>query len=368
MAPLTPGSTQKFDFRTDSPFSVEESKFIILKYGEVKCTAAVRRAFGTKFFPKNPRKVPKQMIFQRVIDRFLQSASVRPAIPAGAPPTSEDDLKKVKDFLEANPKAHIREMVAPLEMSYGQIWTILRKKLKLRPYRPHLAQVLSPANMESRLAACTFWLGFAEEQFERILWSDEKWFVLHQAPSRKNDMVWAPENPHIVVPCKKAHGAKVMAWVGIVDGQVLPVHWFEGSVDGPTYLAMLQTVVWPAIRGRVTRRAFWFQQDGASPHCTGEVLAFLAAKFGDRVISRRTEHHWPPYSPDLNPLDFSFWSQAMSHVVRCQPTTLQELKEVVEDFASNFDPVMARSMARHTRKRAQLCVDQAGGHFEHLVK
>ena len=86
------------------------------------------------------------------------------------------------------------------------------------------------------------------------------------------------------------------------------------------------------------------------------------------MISRRTEHHWPPYSPDLNPLDFSFWSQAMSHVVRCQPTTLQELKEVVEDFASNFDPVKARSMARHTRKRAQLCVDQAGGHFEHLVE
>ena len=101
-----------------------------------------------------------------------------------------------------------------------------------------------------------------------------------------------------------------------------------------------------------------------SPHCTAEVLAFLAARFRDRVISRRTEHHWPPYSPDLNPLDFSFWSQAMSHVVRCQPTTLDQLKEVVEDFATNFDP----EKARHTRHRAQLCKDVAGGHFEHLVK
>ena len=47
-----------------------------------------------------------------------------------------------------------------------------------------------------------------------------------------------------------------MAWVGILAGQVLPVHWFEGSVDGPTYLDMLQTVVWPTIRRRATRRAY----------------------------------------------------------------------------------------------------------------
>ena len=85
--------------------------------------------------------------------------------------------------------------------------------------------------MESRLAACNFWLTFAEEQFERILWSDEKWFVLEQAPSGKNDVFWAPMNPNVVVPCKKAHGAKAMAWVGILDGKALPVHWFQGSVD-----------------------------------------------------------------------------------------------------------------------------------------
>ena len=59
-------------------------------------------------------------------------------------------------------------------------------------------------------------------------------------------MKWAPENPNTVLQCEKAHGAKVMAWVGMVDGKVLPVHWFEGSVDGDVYLDMLKTMVWPA--------------------------------------------------------------------------------------------------------------------------
>ena len=94
-------------------------------------------------------------------------------------------------------------------------------------------------------------------------------------------------------------------------------------MNGPTYLDMLKSMVWPSIRDRATRRLYWFQQDGATPHCTAKVLEFLASKFVDSIISRRTEHHWPPYSLDLNPLDFSFWSQAMAHVVRCQPTTLE---------------------------------------------
>ena len=64
----------------------------------------------------------------------------------------------------------------------------------------------------------------AEEWFGRVLWSDEKWFVLTPAPNRKNTVYWCPSNPHNIVPCKRAHGEKVMVWVGIVDGKCLPVH------------------------------------------------------------------------------------------------------------------------------------------------
>ena len=55
--------------------------------------------------------------------------------------------------------------------------------------------------------------------------------VLTSVPNRKNTVYWCPSNPHIV-PCKKTHGEKVKAGVGIVDGKCLPVDWFEGSVKG----------------------------------------------------------------------------------------------------------------------------------------
>ena len=41
---------------------------------------------------------------------------------------------------------------------------------------------------------------------------------------------------------------------------------------------------------------------------------------------------------------------------------------MVEDFASNIDPAKVRSMVRHARYRAELCVAEGGGHIEHLVK
>ena len=163
--------------------------------------------------------------------------------------------------------------------------------------------------MDSRLADCTFWLTFADDWFQRVIWSDEKWFVLKQSPNKQISRYWAPSNPHTVIECKKAHGEKVMAWVGIVDGRILPVVWFQGSVNSKVYLEqVLKNTVWQSVKNLATRIQYWFQQDGASCHVTAECLDFLHAKFGERIISRSTIHHWPPYSPDLSPLDFSVWS------------------------------------------------------------
>ena len=47
----------------------------------------------------------------------------------------------------------------------------------------------------------------------------------------------------------------------------------------------------------------------------------------------KAQHQWPPYSPDLTCLEFSFWSQAQDEVVRRKPQTLSQLMDVVENFA-----------------------------------
>ena len=63
----------------------------------------------------------------------------------------------------------------------------------------------------------------------------------------------------------------------------------------------------------------------------GDGRIYLMVK--GRVISRRLEIKWPPYSADINILDYFFCWYTMIHLRRRKTATIKELKVVVEDFA-----------------------------------
>ena len=202
--PSTPMSPER-RFQSNSPFTKDQSTWVILQSDKLKTLSAVRRAFRLKFFPKNPKQVPKLEAFRRIIKRFKDSGSVRPIVSPGRLSPTTEEVKKVEDFFKERPQAHVRLAAEHLGMSFGKVWKILRKNLKWRPYRPRLVTALSPANKLARMDSCEFWLTHDEEWFERVLWSDEKWFVLHPSPNKKNTVCWSPENPNKLVPCKKVH-------------------------------------------------------------------------------------------------------------------------------------------------------------------
>ena len=79
-------------------------------------------------------------------------------------------------------------------------------------------------------------------------------------------------------------------------------------------------------------------QDGATAHTTNLVLAFLQSKFGDRIISRRTETPWLAKSPDLSPLDYWFWSQCLAELRRNPTNNIQHqvLKNTINTFAETI--------------------------------
>jgi hypothetical protein len=167
------------------------------------------------------------------------------------------------------------------------------------------------------------------------------------------------------VECREQGGQKVMCWVGVIQGRII-IHWFDNnnSVNGDTYLDMLKTVVWPQVRGVATRRNLWFQQDGATVHTTIRAREWLSQKFGTRVISRLTDHPWPAKSPDLSPLDYWFWNVAMAEVRRAPPTTLAELKNLVEAFSESLDKEEVVRSVKHLRERAKVCSHLQGAAFE----
>ena len=60
-----------------------------------------------------------------------------------------------------------------------------------------------------------------------------------------------------------------MCWAGMVYGK-MHTFWFKDNknVTKETYLEMLTNVIWPQIKSVDTRRGYYFQQDGATPHTT----------------------------------------------------------------------------------------------------
>ena len=89
----------------------------------------------------------------------------------------------------------------------------------------------------------------------------------------------------------------------------------EGTlVIGEIYENVLQNNFWQPLKSQITRRQYWFQQDGAPFHCTSANLKFLPSKFHERVISRRSSFPWAAHSPDPSPLDYWLWNQLKKEV------------------------------------------------------
>ena len=315
--------------RADAPFTAEQEAWLILEYGAVKNISVLKRHFQ-QHFVITTRKVPSYMAFKRLVERFIATqGTLHPAVPIGRPPLSEETVALVKGFVKGCQRR--RESVsnaviaAELNLSWSTVWRVVRKVLHWYPYKPHPTVPLTDAHKEGRVQFCEWLLSQPVEFCDKVVWSDEKWFVLRQAPNRQNEPYWAPCDPEVEVACKEQGGQKVMAWAGVVQGQVL-IHWFPNnvSVNGERYLEMLQGVLQPVLG----QNDVWFQQDGAPPHMPAR--AWLQQAFQVRVISRLTAIPWPSKSPDLSCLDYWFWGVAMQEIRRSKPSTLTELKRVVE--------------------------------------
>ncbi|CAF1600072.1 unnamed protein product [Rotaria magnacalcarata] len=76
----------------------------------------------------------------------------------------------------------------------------------------------------------------------------------------------------------------------------------------------------------------YFQQDGAKPHTHHLTQKWCRDKFPSFIH----KDHWPPNSPDLNPLNYCIWDEIAQHVnrekVTSKPTLIDELKRAVKKF------------------------------------
>lgn len=111
----------------------------------------------------------------------------------------------------------------------------------------------------------------------------------------------------------------------------------------------------------------WYHHDGAPAHNSHLAREVLSEIFPNRFIGPGGTVLWPPRSPDLNPLDFFLWGHLKNYVYFEPLNTIEELEARVHEAVATVTPEMLTDVQRNMARRARVCIQNDGGHFEHLL-
>ena len=224
-------------------------------------------------------------------------------------------IKKMKDRSNLKKKVTSRKLAVELNISRTSVRRILKNDLLLRPYKKIVEPLLTDEHKEKRKKISN-WVRtrFRKEDTIKILFSDEKLFHIDGIYNSKNDRIWAVSrveaDKRSGVKQKLEFPEKVMIWLSVCSKEVSPIVIFdEGTIDHVRNIREVLPVVLKY--GDDILESYWtFQQDGAMPH----VHHLTQQWCKDNIPSFINKDHWPPNSPDLNPLDYSIWDE-LAHAV-----------------------------------------------------
>ena len=349
-------------------FTEEQKKWIVLEYGASKSSTTVRRSFFKKYGIVGRKKERYRLQnFSRTIENFSNTGSVskKKRERQNSKLAAAKDLVQSELDMESSNQVSVRKVARKLDLSFSTTYRAMKLECELKPYKFNRSQVLTDDHKRQRVIFCE-WLLNSNIDAQNVIFTDEKFFTLKSSPNRQNTRFWSVENPFVCEESVSQGAEKLMAWAGVINGRILPIVWFKKgeSVNSDRYLDMLKKKLWPAIRSDPLVSEYYYQQDGATPHCTRDCLEFLKEKFNGRVISRGTENPWPAHSPDLSPLDYWFWGQMQQIVYEKKPVDLEDMKKIVNNAAHRITTETVRRAVDSIRRRATACLLARGGHFE----
>ena len=225
----------------------------------------------------------------RLINVFEQTGSIMHYVSmSGRPSVSEQSVSVVADAMQTRSSSRGSTFVRQLSIATGicksTVYNILKRHLKLYPYKLQLLQDIQPDDKEKRLAFANFITNNADI-LQSILGSDEAHFSLDGTINRHNCRIWSTSKPNQTIT-KSLHSPKLTIWMGFSSEFGLKPYFFTDTINANRYLEMLQQFVVPQLveLNKVTTTTF--MHDGAPPHFANTVRQYLSDTFGERIIGR----------------------------------------------------------------------------------
>lgn len=279
------------------------------------------------------------------------------------------NIELVKAHIDMDPHATYDEMEAATFINKFTLYQIIHESLKLRKlasrWIPHL---LTDENREKRVNACHENLSKFKEGKWRlcdVVTGDESWFNWKQVGRKQSNKSWVAEGESARTVVKQGRfDSKTMVTIFFrTTGPVIIDCMNKGETITARYYIenCLKPLVKELNKQRPTSgtKNIKILHDNAKPHAAEKTISYLNQE--DITIIRH-----PPYSPDLAPCDFWLFDLIKRHLTDHKSTQslLTQITKIIEDvpreeYKKTFDKWL---------ERMQLCIDNKGHYFEHLIK
>jgi hypothetical protein len=268
-----------------------------------------------------------------------------------------------------------REIERETGISRSSVSRIVKLDLKLKVFKRIPVQLLSEANKLKRLTCCQQLLDHfpSDRSVRRVWFTDEKLFHLSTPVNSQNDRVYSlAEKKALVEPnrllTERSHFSKsIMVSVGVSKIGKTGIIFVEpgAKIDSAYYCYhLLEQGLFPAIRAICGHHDWILQQDGAPSHRAANTILFLKKEKVQFIEPK----HWPPNSPDLNPVDYAVWGALQQRVYKHKIRDLSHLKEIIKLEWSRISMRFIIRSIEQWRSRLNSILQQNGGHIEHLFK
>lgn len=288
------------------------------------------------------------------LKRWEETRSLEDADRSGHPRSTTDDTDQQIGLLSnkqpsLTPKDIRRELQLPISAH-----SISRRLDEIGLYGrvQETEHDLTEFDIQRRLAFANQYLHWTEDQWSRVFFSDETHFYLgHHGRTYVRRPVSAAHDPKYMRQEQQLHG-KVSLWGCICSEGLGHAELYAGSLDSTRHRDILRHSLIKSFRQFYPDGPWFFQQDNARFHTTPETITYLHEK-GVTLIE------WPPWSPDLNPIE-NLWNVLKCRVYARFPQSMEEMEQRIREEWAATDLKFISHICRSMPRRLQLLLDNNG--------
>jgi len=188
---------------------------------------------------------------------------------------------------------------------------------------------------------------YKNQNFNRVVFVDEKKFVLHS--STKKQWFFKDEIPVKGIPKRTE---KVNVFAGITSDFKSKLYITNNNIDQSTYRSMIHETVLPLLQRKFYQNDWYMYHDHAPAHQAKSVKEYLK-KHQIKSILR------PPRNADLNPLE-NVWSILQSNVESRNPKSKNSLERILREEWKKISQHKIRNIVESFSKRLEKVIENGG--------